>query len=245
MIFSIVAGILIALLILALFPIWGRLTGVIFSILGVVIFFAYFDELLPFVVGFVIIMIFIVIISSVMIVSEKFLDRSLSLKYVLLNITPAHSDQQKIDKVKKLEILEKLGIKNKEISRDYAYQQSLIMFNEITNSVESELSTFLNQGNFDIIKEEPVRGSFNPPYSWKDELGEVITGSFIINGEGKKIFSIKLSITPINMTTFKFYFSIDCQHDVYTFSAMKPTIKKVKKCLIKYIKAHPEVLSLN
>jgi len=211
----------------------------------IIIIFKYSDTLLPFVLGFAILALLGIIASEINDIRRRLLDWSLLSKYVTLKITRTHNDQQKIDKVKGLAELEKLGIKNKEISLDYAYEQSLISFDEITSSVESELSTFLNQGNFDIIKEEPVRRSFTLGH-WNNELIEVITGSFIIKGKGHRIFDISIIVSPLGKNSSANKFSLGCQYNSnYSQESfdITPIIKTTKKCLIKYIKTHPEILS--
>jgi len=249
MIFEIVAGILITLLLLVSLPlligIAGRLIGLIFLIVGITLVYTYFDKVFPFIVGLVLLISLAVIVAIKDDIEERLFDSGLSFKYVMLKITPTFNDQQKIDKVKELAVLEKLSIKNKNTSLDYAYQYSLTSFNKITNSVENELSTFLEQGSFNIIKEEPDRGLFVLD-SYDNKLKEIYTGSFSIAGEGHTILRIKIAITPVDMKNSEMNFSLDCLYNSFCShesNKIKSIVKQTKKCIIKFIKTHPEVLS--
>lgn len=248
MIFEIVVGILITLLILALLPllvaIAGGLISLIFFIGGIALVYTYFDNVLPFIVGFVIFISLGVIVAIKQDIEERLFDSGLLFKYVMLKITPAFSDQQKIDKVKELAELEKLSIKNKNTSLNYAYQYSLTSFNKITNSVENELSTFLEQGNFNIVKAEPERGLFvlDP---WDNKLKAIYTGSFSIKAE-YTILRIKIATTPVDMNNSEINFSLDCLYNSsfsHESNKIKSIVKQTRKCLIKHMKTHPEILS--
>jgi divalent metal cation (Fe/Co/Zn/Cd) transporter len=249
MIFEIVVGILITLLILALFPLLGAIVGglisLIFFIGGIALVYTYFDNVLPFIVGFVILISLAVIVAIKQDIEERLFDSGSLFKYVMLKITPAFSDQQKIDKVKELAELEKLSIKNKNTSLNYAYQYSLTSFNKITNSVENELSTFLKQGNFNIVKAEPERALFvlDP---WDNKLKAIYTGSFSIKAEHATILRIKIATTPVDMNNSEINFSLDCLYNSscsHESTKIKSIVKQTRKCLIKYMKTHPEILS--
>ena len=249
MIFEIVVGILITLLILALFPLLGAIVGglisLIFFIGGIALVYTYFDNVLPFIAGFVILISLAVIVAIKQDIEERLFDSGSLFKYVMLKITPAFSDQQKIDKVKELAELEKLSIKNKNTSLDYAYKYSLTSFNKMTNSIENELSTFLQQGSFDIIKKEPEKGLFVlDPYN--NKLKKVYTGSFYITGGCQTVLRINIATTPVDMKSSEINFSLDGVHNSscsHESNKIKPIVKQTKKCMIKFIKTHPEILS--
>jgi len=264
MIYEIAIGILLAIVLGSIAILFfaniaesfDAILAIIYSIGLITVFIFYFDTA---VVIFGVFVIAVTLIISKVLISTlkgRLVNRQLVFQYILTKTIPTYTDNGKIGKIKKLNAIEKEGGVNRRKALDFAQVHILKAINNLESKLNNNLKEIGRQLNsFDIGTVEIDGEVFDNLFDsrmHKIELNMIRVGPTIISIETSNAYKgsgiiarIEIMAEPKNFKKCNIHYNFTCEEgrDYDKEYNLNTVIKKSKKCILKYIKNHPDVLA--